>query len=131
VKSPCVTVTGTVYSKTTTGGTFDDPDVDLQFTLTLDKQYEGYSKNNLPCTWHTGLPNPCYNIIVEVICHTTPRQDYKTKWGDYCNLANPEYPHGQFPSQGDRLSVSGRLVEDTDQNHWREIHPAFDIHKVP
>jgi hypothetical protein len=132
----CITVTGWIYSQTG-GGTNDDEDGDLHFTLTLDPKDKQYSNSADPtCTPSHGLPNPCYNIIVEVICHkdhgatpTTPK-DYKKQWGDYCNGVNPEYPYGQFPSQGEHLSVSGRLVEDKDNHNWREIHPAFDIHKT-
>src|SRR5690242_18449179 len=36
----CITVTGTVYSS---GGTHEEPDGDLHFTLQLDPQYEKYS----------------------------------------------------------------------------------------
>jgi hypothetical protein len=63
-----------------------------------------------------------------VICHTTPSTSYIKQWGDYCKAVNSEYPHGKLPNQDDHLSVSGRVVEDTDQHNWREIHPAFDIH---
>ena len=41
---------------------------------------------------------------------------------------NPVYPHGQFPKQGDKLTVSGKLVRDEDEGNWNEIHPASDIH---
>jgi hypothetical protein len=36
----CITVTRTVYSSS--GGTTDEPDGDLHFTLQLDPQYEKY-----------------------------------------------------------------------------------------
>jgi len=81
-----------------------------------------YSKNDPPCTSSHSLPNPCYNIIVEVICHTTPAQKYTTHWGDYCNGVHSEYPKGQFPKQGDRLTVSGKFVFDTGTEKWNEIH---------
>ncbi len=126
---PCVTVKGQVYSMYTPpppgkAGTHDDPDSDLHFTLALDNPQ--YSNKDPPCTSSHGLPNPCYNIIVEVICHTTPAQSY-SNWGDYCNNVNSVYPHGQFPKIGDKLTVSGKLVRDEDEG-WNEIHPASDIH---
>jgi hypothetical protein len=123
---PCVTVTGQVYSAIP-GGTKDDPDGDLHFTLALDDKQKQYSNTKDPsCTPSHGLPNPCYNIIVEVICHTTPAQSY-SNWGDYCNNVNSVYPHGQFPKQGDKLTVSGKLVRDEDEG-WNEIHLASYIH---
>ena len=44
--APCVTVTGTVYSKV--GGGTEEDEGDLHFTLTLDKQYEKYSNSEDP-----------------------------------------------------------------------------------
>jgi hypothetical protein len=88
---PCVTVKGQVYSAIS-GGTKDDPDGDLHFTLALLDHPE-YSNKNPSCTPSHDLPSPCYNIIVEVICHTTPAQSY-SNWGDYCNNVNSVYPHG-------------------------------------
>ena len=120
----CITVTGTVYSAHP-GGTEDDEDGDLKITLTLDKPYEKYWKNGTPCIPHGG-GGPCKNIHVEVICHKTPIPSYKT-WGDYCNGVNPIYPTGQFPKQGDRLSVSGKFVFDNGAEKWNEIHPASNI----
>jgi hypothetical protein len=75
----CITVTGKVYSSS---GTKEDPDGDLHFTLQLDPQFanKGYSIPN-ECN---PAAKDCTNIIVEVICHSTPSSDYKTKWGDYC-----------------------------------------------
>ena len=41
------------------------------------------------------------------------------------------------PHQGDRISDSGRWVQDLDQTvsnphaPWNEIHPASNIHKIP
>ncbi|MGN6624281.1 MAG: hypothetical protein ACTHKK_09085 [Candidatus Nitrosocosmicus sp.] len=127
---PCVTVTGQVYSiypPTAPGrGTHDDPDGDLHFTLTLLDHPEYSNSKDPSCKSFDGLPDPCHNIIVEVICHTTPAQSY-SNWGDYCNNVNSIYPHGQFPKQGDKLTVSGKLVRDEDEG-WNEIHPASDIH---
>jgi hypothetical protein len=130
----CVTVTGTVYSIThlppSKDGTHDDDDGDLHFTLTLDKGYEMYS-NGKPASGH---------IIVEVICHNPgipSNNGYFQRWGDYCKtptgyvrseLSPGYYPHGKFPYQGERLSVSGKLVNDG--NKWNEIHPASNIHSV-
>jgi hypothetical protein len=134
----CVTVTGiveSIYDKSQpTKGTHNDPDGDLHFTLML-LDHTQYSKGD-----PTGCPSKsltnCHNIIVEAICHTTPTGIYaKTgTWGDYCSgvtsLADSVYPHSQFPSQGDKLSVSGRLVFDNGKEQWNEIHPASDIHKI-
>jgi hypothetical protein len=126
---PCVTVTGQVYSigpPPAGRGTFDDPDGDLQFTLTL-LDHTKYSNTKDPqCKSLHGLPNPCYNIIVEVICHTTPDKSYNN-WGNYCNNVNSVYPHGKYPQQGDKLTVSGKLVRDEVEG-WNEIHPASYIH---
>jgi hypothetical protein len=123
IKSPpCIRVTGTVYSQVypqpSTKGTHDDPDGDLHFTLTLDPTYAKYSSSG--------------RIIVEVICHTTPTGVYdKTgKWGDYCSGVDSEYKRGQFPKQGEKLTVSGRFVTDVD-NSWNEIHPASNINPNP
>jgi hypothetical protein len=128
----CITVTGTVYSAYP-GGTQDDPDGDgdLHFTLTLDSQYAKFSQNDPQCKSSHGLPNPCYNIIVEVICHTEPAQKYKTTWGNYCSGVNPVYyMKNHFPTIGDRLSVSGKFVFDTGREQWNEIHPATSIHST-
>jgi hypothetical protein len=124
----CITVTGTVYSAYP-GGTEDDPDGDgdLHFTLTLDKAYEMYSSNKPLCKPHGG-GGSCKNIIVEVICHKDPAQKYRMQWGDYCSRVNPVfYKPGQFPKQGDRLTVSGKFVFDTGGEQWNEIHPASNI----
>jgi hypothetical protein len=32
-----------------------------------------------------------------------------------------------LPQQGDKLSVSGKLVFDNGKEKWHEIHPATDI----
>jgi hypothetical protein len=128
----CITVTGTVYSAYP-GGTQDDPDGDgdLHFTLTLDPLYAKFSKNDPSCTSSHGLPNPCYNIIVEVICHTEPAQKYKTTWGNYCSGVDPVYyMKNHFPTIGDRLSVSGKFVFDNGKEKWNEIHPASNIHST-
>ncbi|MGN6822085.1 MAG: hypothetical protein ACTHJ7_04795, partial [Candidatus Nitrosocosmicus sp.] len=45
----CVTVTGQVYSAVPTGGTHDEPDGDLHFTLALDQTYWGLSNNKPEC----------------------------------------------------------------------------------
>jgi len=130
----CVTVTGQVYSAVSTGGTIDDPDGDLHFTLALDKQYWGLSNSKDPICNPSpthNLPAGCKNIIVEVICHKTPASSYLTK-GDYCKNVNPVfYKTGQFPTQGDRLSVNGKLVLDEGEGKWNEIHPASNIHAIP
>jgi hypothetical protein len=132
----CITVTGTVYSS---AGTTQEPDGDLHFTLQLDPQYEHYSNQFDPqCIPHGGSGTPCKNIIVEVICHNAIDSSYN-KFGDYCKGVNSVYPYNQKPSQGDKLSVSGRWVQDIDQTvdpkdrhlAWNEIHPASNIHKIP
>jgi hypothetical protein len=118
----CVAVTGTVYS-ISGKGTFDDPDGDLQFTLALDQPYTKYSAPN-DCRPSN---KNCTNIIVEVICHKTPDPTYVNKWGGYCKGVNSVYHPGQFPKQGDKLTVYGKFVVDTDGG-WNEIHPASYIH---
>ena len=129
----CITVTGTVYSS---GGTIEEPDGDLHFTLQLDPQYEKYSNQHDPqCIPHPIGSPACKNIIVEVICHDKVGQSYITTFGDYCKGVNSVF-QGE-PNQGDRLSVSGRWVQDLDQTAskphvpWNEIHPASNIHKIP
>ena len=129
----CITVTGTVYSS---GGTHEEPDGDLHFTLHLDPLYEQYwNKYDPPCTPHPSTDPPCKNIIVEVICHEKVDQSYINTFGDYCKGVNSVFP-GE-PHQGDRISVSGRWVQDLDQTvsnphvPWNEIHPASNIHKIP
>jgi len=121
----CITVTGKVYSSS---GTKEDPDGDLHFTLQLDPQFanKGYSIPN-ECN---PAAKDCTNIIVEVICHSTPSSDYKTKWGDYCKGVQSKTLPNIKPSQGEHLSVSGKLVLDKD-NKWNEIHPASDVQKIP
>jgi hypothetical protein len=128
-KDLCVTVTGTVYSKVGGGTSHDSQgDGDLHFTLALDPASAKYSVPNDCNPSKTG----CTNIIVEVICHTTPTGVYAKsgKWGDYCGgVDRTRIPlSGIMPSQGERLSVSGRLVFDKDGG-WNEIHPAIDVHK--
>jgi hypothetical protein len=128
-------VTGTVYSS---GGTHEEPDGDLHFTLQLDPQYEQYSNKFDPqCIPHPAGSQPCKNIIVEVICHNPVGSSYIQEFGDYSKGVNSIFPG--MPPQGERLSVSGRWVQDLDetmpqaQRHapWNEIHPASDIHKIP
>jgi hypothetical protein len=128
----CITVTGTVYSS---GGTHEEPDGDLHFTLQLDPQYEKFSNQHDPqCIPHPAGSPSCKNIIVEVICHDKADQSYITTFGDYCKGVNSVF-QGE-PHQGDRLSVSGRWVQDLDQTvpnphaPWNEIHPASNIHKI-
>jgi hypothetical protein len=128
----CITVTGTVYSS---GGTQEEPDGDLHFTLQLDKQYEHYSNPFDPqCIPHPVGSPPCKNIIVEVICHNKVDQSYISEFGDYCKGVN-SILQGE-PHQGDRLSVSGRWVQDLDQTAlnphapWNEIHPASYNKKI-
>jgi len=126
----CVTVTGQVYSAVSTGATHDEPDGDLHFTLALDQKYWGLSNPNDPtCTPSPshGLPVGCRNIIVEVICHKDPDSSYKTK-GNYCDKVNSVYQTGQLPKQGDKLTVSGKLVKDEGEGKWNEIHPASYVH---
>jgi hypothetical protein len=132
---PCIRVTGTVYSQPhpppSTQGTHDDPDGDLHFTLTLDPQYVQYSDKNDCNPPVTG----CKNIIVEVICHNpglASKSGYfnNPPWGDYCSGVDSEYKRGQFPKQGEKLTVSGRFVTDAD-NSWNEIHPASNINPNP
>src|SRR5207237_798407 len=70
----CITVTGTVYSS---GGTTQEPDGDLHFTLQLDPQYEQYSNQyDPPCIPHPAGSPACKNIIVEVICHNAINPSY-------------------------------------------------------
>jgi hypothetical protein len=131
---PCIRVTGTVYSQPhpppSTQGTHDDPDGDLHFTLTLDPQYVQYSdKNNCKTA---PMPTGCNRIIVEVICHNpglASKSGYfnNPPWGDYCSGVDSEYMRGQFPKQGEKLTVSGRFVHDTGTEDWNEIHPASKI----
>jgi len=129
---PCIRVTGTVYSQPhpppSTQGTHDDPDGDLHFTLTLDPQYVQYSdKNNCKTA---PMPTGCNRIIVEVICHNpslASKSGYFTTWGDYCSGVDSEYNRGQFPKQGEKLTVSGRFVHDNGNEDWNEIHPASNI----
>ncbi|MGN6615164.1 MAG: hypothetical protein ACTHKC_08980 [Candidatus Nitrosocosmicus sp.] len=125
----CVTVTGQVYSAVPTGGTHDEPDGDLHFTLALDQTYWGLSNNKPECkpSPSHGLPDGCRNIIVEVICHKTPASSYLGH-GDYCKDVKPTYPSGKFPQLGDKLTVSGKLVRDDGEGEWNEIHPASYIH---
>src|SRR6476660_1257790 len=80
----CVTVTGKVYSAVSTGGTHDEPDGDLHFTLTLLDHPEYSNSNDPKCISSHDLPNPCHNIIVEVICHKTPPASSYLGHGDYC-----------------------------------------------
>jgi hypothetical protein len=132
----CITVTGTVYSSSS--GTTDEPDGDLHFTLQLDPQYEKYSNQfDPPCIPHPAGSPACKNIIVEVICHNKIDPSYINKFGPYCNGVNTVFP-GQ-PHQGDKLSVSGRWVQDLDETilppekphaPWNEIHPASYIKKL-
>ena len=139
-KEPCITVTGTVYSK---AGTKNEPDGDLHFTLQLDTvglktvggkdittsnncakgatNAAGYSDVAFQTPTHTATP-PCDRLIVEVICHNPIASSYG-KFGTYCNGVNSAYPYNVLPPQGQHLTVSGRLVLDTD-NSWNEIHPA-------
>jgi hypothetical protein len=136
----CVTVTGQVYSIYTPpppgkAGTHDEPDGDLHFTLALDQKYWGLSNPNdpecKPAPSH-GLPNGCMNIIVEVICHKTPESSYYN--GKYCDGVKPVYPATKFPTQGDKLKVSGKLVRDDGEGGnkpWNEIHPASYIYPLP
>ena len=101
----CVTVTGQVYSAVSTGGTHDEPDGDLHFTLALDQKFWGLSNPNDPtCTPSPshGLPAGCKNIIVEVICHKTPPASTYTAKGHYCDNVDSHYPPGHFPQQGDK-----------------------------
>ncbi len=129
----CITVTGTVYSS---GGTHEEPDGDLHFTLQLDPQYEKYSNQHDPqCILHPAGSPPCKNIIVEVICHDKVDPSYIKEFDDYCNGVHNIFP-GE-PKQGNKLSVSGRWVQDLDQTvsnphaPWNEIHPASFIKKIP
>jgi hypothetical protein len=78
----CITVTGTVYSS---GGTTQEPDGDLHFTLQLDPQYEQYSNRyDPPCVPHPAGSPACKNIIVEVICHNAINPSYIKEFGNYC-----------------------------------------------
>jgi hypothetical protein len=131
----CITVTGTVYSSS--GGTTDEPDGDLHFTLQLDPQYEKYSNQFDPqCIPHPAGSPACKNIIVEVICHNKVDPSYINKFGPYCNGVN-SILQGE-PHQGDKLLVSGRWVTDLDETEppqhrhapWNEIHPASYIKKL-
>jgi hypothetical protein len=66
------------------------------------------------------------------MCHKQPSTSYITQWGDYCKGVRSEF--SGMPSQGAKLSVSGRWVTDMDRGMpnphaaWNEIHPAFAIH---
>jgi hypothetical protein len=137
----CITVTGKVYSKVG-GGTEEDKDGDLHFTLQLDPNYTHYS-NKYDCRPGDSDYKQCLShpdkIVVEVICYKQPDQDYKSKWGDYCKgVERRILPNGP-PSQGEPLSVSGKFVTDTDStvqppsarhDPWNEIHPATDVHHI-
>jgi hypothetical protein len=128
----CVTVTGQVYSQTSTGGTKDEPDGDLHFTLALDKQYWGLSNPKDPeCkpSAKYNLPPGCMNIIVEIICHKTPANSY-LQHGDYCKDVKNNVYSG-VPNLGDKLKVSGKLVLDEGEGKWNEIHPASYVHSFP
>jgi hypothetical protein len=131
----CITVTGTVYSSS--GGTTEEPDGDLHFTLQLDSQYEKYSNQfDPPCKPHPANSSACRNIIVEVICHNKIDPSYINKFGPYCNGVN-SILQGK-PNQGDKLLVSGRWVTDLDETEppqhrhdpWNEIHPARYVKKI-
>ncbi|HEY6884608.1 MAG TPA: hypothetical protein VI278_11270 [Nitrososphaeraceae archaeon] len=77
---------GTVYSKPG-GGTVEDEDGDLHFTLKLDPQYTKYS-NKYDCSPNYPDYKQCLSqpdkIVVEVICHTEPRKWYNIKWNYPC-----------------------------------------------
>jgi hypothetical protein len=145
---PCITVTGTVYSS---AGTKNEPDGDLHFTLTLDPPYiplgltkpqncalkasiaAGYSDVALQTPSHTATA-ACDRLIVEVICHNPIDKSYTDHWGQYCKGVNSAYPYNMKPSQGEHITVSGRLVNDCDPtatcNGWNEIHPASYVHHL-
>jgi hypothetical protein len=147
-KNECVTVEGTVYSKPG-GGTVEDEDGDLHFTLTLDPQYTKYS-NKYDCSPSDPDYKQCQShpdkIVVEVICHKEPSQSYNTKWNYYCKGVDPKRVPlaNTMPAQGEHLSVSGRWVQDMGDPRWEpppntppgthdpwmEIHPAIDVHKT-
>jgi hypothetical protein len=146
-KNECVTVEGTVYSKPG-GGTVEDEDGDLHFTLKLDPQYTKYS-NKYDCSPTDPDYKQCQShpdkIVVEVICHKEPSQSYNTKWNYYCKYIDPKRVPlaNTMPAQGEHLSVSGRWVQDMGDPRWEpppntppkthepwmEIHPAIDVYK--
>ena len=149
---PCITVTGTVYSAPgPPGGTKNEPDGDLHFTLTLDPQYvplgltkpqncalkatnaPGYSDVAFQTPTHTATAT-CDRLIVEVICHNAIESSYITHFDQYCKGVTSTYPYNMKPPQGEHITASGRLVNDCDNppapcNGWNEIHPASYVKK--
>jgi len=105
-------------------------------SITYTCTYLTRSKEHDPqCIPHPAGSPACKNIIVEVICHNKVDQIYITTFGGYYKGVNSVFQ--EEPHQGDRLSVSGRWVQDLDQtmpnphSPWNEIHPASNIHKIP
>jgi hypothetical protein len=132
----CITVIGKVYSS---AGTTQEPDGDLHFTLHLiDSKDFKYSNQYDPqgCLFKNETKTNCHNIIVEVICHNTVDQSYIKQFNNYCKDVNSVFKG--IPAQYDKLSVSGRWVQDIDettptaQRHapWNEIHPASYVHHI-
>jgi hypothetical protein len=128
---------GKVYSS---AGTTQEPDGDLHFTLhLLDSKDFNYSNQYDPqgCLFkNETTKSNCHNIIVEVICHNTVGQTYINEFNNYC-----EGVHSVFkgiPAQYDKLSVSGRWVQDIDETTptalrhapWNEIHPASYVKEI-
>lgn len=75
VKTPCITVTGTVEDDPR-----HEPDGDTHFILTLDSKFTGYSRDNncKPAT------HGCNLLIVELICHNPIAQSYQKNAGVAC-----------------------------------------------
>jgi hypothetical protein len=136
------------------GGTKNEPDGDLHFTLTLDPQYvplgltkpqncalkannaSGYSDVAFQTHTYTHTATArCDKLIVEVICHNAIGNSYITHFGQYCKGVTSNYPYNLKPLQGVHITVRGRLAYDCDNppatcNGWNEIHSASFVKQI-
>ena len=117
VKSPCVTVTGTIVDATAPqkhhrkDGVRKEEDGDTHGWLQLDGGQEVYLNDG-------NLKAEGGNLVYEIVCYFKVKQeDAKAACKNFQNTVI-------LPPVGSCVALTGTWVQDTNHEQWLEIHPV-------
>ena len=116
---PCITVTGNISLVHNPAGGLDG---DAVFSLQLDKPYANLVTTANFNSKMTG------GIWVELICQSMNNATALVHKGDCSAGTSPQFAP---PTVGDRVKVTGAYVLDIREGGHAEIHPAFNMSRIP